>query len=567
MEFNVLATEHVIRHMVSPLVDTGHMQSDHVSGLLSQLITSQTDHSCAGDSSVVDSSAVIPLMFGQLTAGLRQLTVRTILSHILFSCSPEDANKKLDHICKTQGHLLNQLLVKPSLTRYKDKNSDNDSVMAQYEYELELGSELEYSSDRGHVFNNTTAVSNTTENTADDVEAVELSDAAVSDINNSDDDQTVSELMDTIATIDRELEVIKTECELDSIDRDLASWETELLATLERIERYHEQLGRTHHSVETARRRSEELIQELRVQRRILDQSEKDIEDTEAEIEASIAQEDDEQDERVVVSTESSTPRRWIDENWSLGSERVLAATHDDTSDDDSFRDDIEAGDDPVNEIVSTVCQRFSSLLSENIALHNNEPESASGVTHTDTLVRTLTVAANYNDDDHDEADDGKRMWQQYRDTVRESEDNTESARSSSSASDNDDITFRFPLHSFRSPPVPPHHMFSSSSDDSETDDDDDEHDSEQDSDTWGGTFSLRHTRKQAEHSESSLMTQASLVSRLTPRTLFSLTDHLGIPHSLRPLFSVEAARLQLCLSLFCHKSITCDRNCEGESL
>jgi len=88
---------------------------------------------------------------------------------------------------------------------------------------------------------------------------------------------------------------------------------------------------------------------------------------------------------------------------------------------------------------------------------------------------------------------------------------------------------------------------------------------SSEDSDTWGGTFSLRHTLRQAELSEQPTISDATIIQRLTPRTLFALTDQIGIPHSLRPLFSIEAARLQLCLALFCHKSVSCDRNCEGD--
>merc|ERR1712227_520840 len=80
-----------------------------------------------------------------------------------------------------------------------------------------------------------------------------------------------------------------------------------------------------------------------------------------------------------------------------------------------------------------------------------------------------------------------------------------------------------------------------------------------------GGTFSLSNTRRQAEQNEAVEVDQTSIISRLTPRTLFALTDYIGIPHSLRPLFSIEAARLQLCLSLFHHKSISCDRNCESD--
>ena len=257
LEFSILATNHVTRHVISPLVDRGHVQTEHVSSLVSSLITSQvkyfcvsnifgiinnyfqTDHSCAGDSSVVDTTSMVPLMFGQLAAGLRQLAVRyemffvsqifseilaiifrAILEQILFNCSPEQAGKKLDNACQKQGFILTQLLVNPSSTNIKEAN---DPRMMSYEYEIELGSEMELS------FRNV----NITDDNIDDSVELAVSDVVVSDIvptsesndaasNNDDDDdindyaqQTVSELMDTIANIDRELEVIKTDCELD----------------------------------------------------------------------------------------------------------------------------------------------------------------------------------------------------------------------------------------------------------------------------------------------------------------------------------------------------------------
>merc|ERR1711923_381338 len=131
--------------------------------------------------------------------------------------------------------------------------------------------------------------------------------------------QTLSELMDTIAIIDRELETIKTDCELDRLDRDLATWETELVANLERIQRHTAELGHLD-MVEAARRRSEELIRELREQRQILDQADN------MEAAASLASPPDTE---AVPRLVPRSPRRWLDENWSIGSARVLAAAGD----------------------------------------------------------------------------------------------------------------------------------------------------------------------------------------------------------------------------------------------
>ena len=151
---------------------------------------------------------------------LLAIIFRAILEQILFNCSPEQAGKKLDNACQKQGFILTQLLVNPSSTNIKEAN---DPRMMSYEYEIELGSEMELS------FRNV----NITDDNIDDSVELAVSDVVVSDIvptsesndaasNNDDDDdindyaqQTVSELMDTIANIDRELEVIKTDCELD----------------------------------------------------------------------------------------------------------------------------------------------------------------------------------------------------------------------------------------------------------------------------------------------------------------------------------------------------------------
>merc|ERR1711952_467495 len=281
MEFSSHAVSHVCRHAVAPLVDTGHLQPEQVAGLVAGLISQQTDHQCAGDSAVVEPTAVLPLMFGELSAGLRQLAVRTILKQILFNCSPREADKKLDAACERQGFMLNQLLIKPSLTKIKDPEEPSPSMLS-YEYEIELGREMELSFGQlglGNVDSSTGNVMN-----SDNIDCVEL---AVSDIVISDNPpseaagsdsscseaaeaggagargweeythQTLSELMDTISIIDRELETIKTDCELDRLDRDLAAWETELVANLERIQRHTAVLGHLD-MVEAARRRSED---------------------------------------------------------------------------------------------------------------------------------------------------------------------------------------------------------------------------------------------------------------------------------------------------------------------
>ena len=498
LTFSSERSDHVARHHVAPHVDNGELLGGHVPDLVSSLISSQTEHSCAGDSAVVDTNSLLPLMFGQLTAGLRQLAARTILSTILFTCRPEEASAKLDKVCESQGFMLTQLYVKPSLSKPKKANEASMS----YEYEIELGNEMELSFGGGNLGESDDLTSDNLEITISDNSSSNspVSDALIGS-------GAASELMETIAKLDRELETIKTECVLDSLDRDLANWETELVATLDRIQTYHAELGSLD-TVQQARRRSQELMEEMRLQRRLLDSSSKEIE----ELENSIASID-----ITALSPERGEDgtRRMLDDNWSLGSARFLAAEEEDPD-------------------------GAASLVLGTGDVDREEEDDSPGTSlaireYRETLVQTLTVAASYSREADEETD--------------------EPAPSAGGRRRIPFLRQDFP----RTTPLPPLVESDVSNSDSEPESDD-----SSDTDTWGGTFSLRHTRPTDTSSQADI-TEANLVSRLSPRTLFALTDHLGLPHSLRPVFSVEAARLQLCLALHHHRSINCDRNCEGE--
>merc|ERR1719158_2409851 len=52
----------------------------------------------------------------------------------------------------------------------------------------------------------------------------------------------VMDIFETIDKLDRELEVIRTDSVLQTLDRDLATWESELQGTLDRIQRYQAEL-------------------------------------------------------------------------------------------------------------------------------------------------------------------------------------------------------------------------------------------------------------------------------------------------------------------------------------
>ena len=505
LSFSSQLSSHVVRLHLAPHVDRGELQGEdgEVNSRVASLVSSQTEHSCAGDSSVVDSHSLLPLMFGQVSAGLRQLAVRTILSTVLFNCSPELANKRLDEVCETQGFMLTELLVKPSLSRPK---LAGEGLMS-YEYEIELGNEMEVSFGRRN-----------DDTDGEPVVVSESIDIAVSDRSSSQTpaslpglselEDSASDLMETITKLDRELEAIKTECVLDSLDRDLANWESELVATLDRIQTYHAELGSLH-TVQLARRRSEELMEELRLQRMLIDSSSRDIEDLEtslADVEVTGAGEDSSARPESVDLT-----RRMLDDNWSLGAARYVGEGEGAAA---------AAGD----------VDGAASLGSVSPGLEVDVGDSSPGSIreYRETLVQTLTVAATYSEEPSQE------------ETEQEEEEVSRTA-----------VRPRFPR-------LVESDLSSSDSEDSESL-------SSSESDTWGGTFSLRHTRPSQEAGQQEGPSQASIVARLSPRTLFALTDHIGIPHSLRPVFSVEAARLQLCLALHSHRSIGCDRNCEGE--
>jgi len=735
-EYSALASVHLGRNTVAPLVDQGFLQGQAIADLTSTLIRLNTDHTQAGDSSVVDSSAIIPLMFGELSAGLRQLAVRTILRHALFTCSQEEALTKLDSVCEKSGFLLTQLLVKPS----QAKLAQQEETMMAHEYEIELGSEMELSfgldpenvevsvdktdMDNVELGISEIAISENPFSTADElsvsdtsasyftenseVNGLEVSDDTADNLEHVDKGEYVVDILDTIDKLDRELEVIRTDSILQTLDRDLATWEVELQGTLDRIQRYQAELssgdlvrdvrlirrGRNR-GIEEARRRSEQLMEELRVQRSILVKSDRDIEEVEEavgdlleqtdevgiilgegdQVVPNICQETDSGSDGVrearrngarVDSVYWENRRRRIDENWSLGADRALAGQTGDEAE-YSESDVVPSDGRSMDEILSSVCPMCLDVyhgshdcpmlrpsVVQPLTIAQSSPEhTANRPTvvhispenhHTEQLVQTLSVSVSVSDvapvapymppltDSELSSDTESNSWlSQSSSSQRQGTSTRPVAPTSPQTMANnlailnerlfqqrrrigaaaislvdqvmtppppltpsppplrDPFTLRMPGYfrntppSFRSPPVPPMRHIPSpllsaaptrnspplpssvrlpgliASSNSELDSD-----SSSDTDTWGGTFSLRHTRRQAEQVEPPT-NDATIVSRLTSRTLYALTDSLGIPHGLRPCFAVEAARLQLTLALFNHQSITCDRNCEGD--
>jgi len=702
-EYSALASIHLTRNNIAPLVDMGYMQDQAMADITSTLIRLNTDHTQAGDSKVVDSKAIIPLMFGELSAGLRQLAVRTILRHTLFSSSQEETLARLDKVCERNGFMLTQLLVKPSMT----KLAQHEETMMTHEYEIELGSEMELSFGLDHnpveeVENKTDisnielgigdiALSEVPFSTADELSVSdtsyftessdrlgqELSEDLIESFNGNDnqglsdnDEGHVIDIFETIDKLDRELEVIRTDSVLQTLDRDLATWEVELQGTLDRIQRYQAELsgevdrglslvrrGREDRGIEEARRRSEQLMEELRLQRSILLRSDKDIEEAEdtfmgymeTEVEDHVVPNpcEDAENLRRSGGEESlywESRRRRIDENWSLGAERVLVDDAERVLEDDaeySESDVVPADGRPLDQILSTVCPMcldvyhgtHDCIMMRPSVVQPLTIAQASPENHTEQLVQTLSVSVSVSKDPlvsrlpgltEEESDSDSTSWlsqpgdQEATPTSPQTMANNlvilnerlfQQRRRIGAAAISvvdsvgtpppplltpsppplrDPFSLRMPGYSpfppprFRSPPVPPlrhralHYadpipssaelpgLVASSDSGPESENSSDTSDTEDTEDTWGGTFSLRHTRRQEDQVDPPT-TDATIVSRLTPRTLYALTDSLGIPHTLRPCFAVEAARLQLSLALFTHQAIACDRNCEGD--
>lgn len=703
VEFSALAAIHIGRTTIAPLIDKGYFLDPTTADLTSTLIRLNTDHTQAGDGSVVDSKAIIPLMFGELSGGLRQLAVRTIMRHMLFTLKHEETIAKIDAACERNGFMIAQMLVKPSMA----KLATQEDTMIAHEYEIELGSEMELSfgfeqsetstANKSEINNvelgiSEIAISEYPLSNADELSVSDSSYLAEtrelpnqrevpedSNTPTDEEDESVTDIFETIKKLDRELEVIKTDSVLQTLDRDLAAWEVELQGTLDRIQRYQAELNsgdlirdvrfvrkERDRGIEEARLRSEQLMEELRVQRNILLKSDSDMAQCETFFEGNAAVESKDhvvpsslklndseatRETRMNLSSMESlywdNRRRQIDENWSLGAERVLADEAE-----YSESDVVPADGRSLDEILSSICpmcldvyhgthdciaqrpsivQPLSVARSSPTMILNNNPNY-----HTEHLVQTLSVSVSVNQasatnslpplaDSELSSDTESNSWFSNSSTSTSHANRTVARTSPETMANNlallnerlfqqrrrigaaaislvdqvqvatpppltpspppmrDPFTTRMPgFPSFRSPPIPPQRhgtspllsatTFQSSTTISDnhlpglsvSSESEPESDNSSDTDTWGGTFSLRHTRRQVEHAEPPL-NDATIVSRLTPRTLYALTDSLGIPNGLRPCFSVEAARLQLTLSLFNHQSILCDRNCEGD--
>ena len=87
--------------------------------------------------------------------------------------------------------------------------------------------------------------------------------------------------------------------------------------------------------------------------------------------------------------------------------------------------------------------------------------------------------------------------------------------------------------------------------------------------------FSLRHAvyANQSNSQSQSLPgasvatapSEESVIKSLNKEKVAALAGHIGLPPGLVPCLELEVARLQLGVAIFRHKSIRCDRGCEGD--
>jgi len=575
-EWCALAAEHVCRTVVAPAVDRGWLQGPEVTDRVSALVRQHTGHPLVGDATVVDAAAILPLMFGQLTAGLRQLAVRAVLRQLLFSRNASEVMELLDKVSRQSGFVTASLPVASSGANIC--TSGRGEVLRQ-DYELELGDEVEFSY---------------VEPPCEVQEVREPSQSRAANFDDAPDEaEDMSEILDTLDKLDRELEVVRTDCVLQALDRDLATWEGELEATLSRITRYQEELrnlqlpgspaARRREAcravgAEEARRRSEQLMEELKSQRSILVDSEVDIASAERMVAGAEGLANELHYSMASLSLEAQqgnreeqgeAARRHLDENWSLGSglglRDELPGLHKHFSREEADAASSSASSSPDSSVAGA-CRLSPRHTTDRLVRSLQVSVSVREPPQPPPRASSLCVPpVELTSSSSDEEGDWSQSW------------GRETAASPSTMASNL-VTLNSRLFQQR-PRIGAAAVAlvetSSGHNEPETETGEDEVTSEDeetsvsshsssDSDTWGGAFSLRNTQSLRSHL-SGPPNDAAVVSRLTARTLTAVTDALGVPEMLRPCFALEAARLQLCLGLAAHQAIACDRNCEGE--
>ena len=120
-KFSVEVFNKVVNKYMSPLVDSNceddpqvGFGNEELSNILVNLIKNHTDYRHLIDNKIFQPSALVQLMFGNLTSGLRQQAVRKILAQALFQ-------KPLEQLAATLDSLKGGIVPLASPTRNKRK--------------------------------------------------------------------------------------------------------------------------------------------------------------------------------------------------------------------------------------------------------------------------------------------------------------------------------------------------------------------------------------------------------------------------------------------------------------
>ena len=90
--FSAVVFNDVMRSRIAPLVDLGWFCTTEVEKTLHALLKAHTNFRHLTEDKVFREIAIIPLMFGHLSAGLRQRCIREILVNVLFGVKGGEEN-------------------------------------------------------------------------------------------------------------------------------------------------------------------------------------------------------------------------------------------------------------------------------------------------------------------------------------------------------------------------------------------------------------------------------------------------------------------------------------------
>ena len=98
LKFSVQNVNNVIRAYVSPMVDKGWFCNHELEQWVRKHIITHTDYKNLTENKVFQEDALIPLMFGQLSSGLRQQCLRQLLVNLLFTKSSDATIQMLKNL-------------------------------------------------------------------------------------------------------------------------------------------------------------------------------------------------------------------------------------------------------------------------------------------------------------------------------------------------------------------------------------------------------------------------------------------------------------------------------------